>query len=188
MEPGTIILIIIIVIIAILVLRIIGAYNSFIRFRNMVDEAFSTMDVYLKKRYDLVPNLVETVKGYAAHESETLERVIKARNLASNATSIEEKAQGENLLTGALRSLFALSEAYPDLKANTNFLDLQRQLQNIEEDIANARKHYNSVVREFNTRIEVFPGNIIAAIFNFTRRPLFEVEDVQHREAVRVEF
>lgn len=182
------ILIIILAVIAVLAVLVIVTYNGFIRLRNMVEEAFATMDVYLKKRYDLIPNLVETVKGYATHEAGTLESVVKARNMAANATSIEDKIQGENVLQGTLKSLFAIAEAYPDLKANTNFLDLQTQLQRIEDEIANSRKYYNAIVKEFNTKTEMFPSNIIAGIFNFTRKTLFEVSDEAEREAVKVKF
>lgn len=127
-----------------LALFVIGGYNGLVKLRNLVEEAFATMDVYLKKRYDLIPNLVETVKGYAAHEAGTLEKVVQARNMAASAGSMEDRIQGENMLTGALKNLFALAEAYPDLKANTNFMDLQAQLQKVEEDIANSRKYYNA--------------------------------------------
>ena len=184
----TTILLIVIAVAVILGIWIIGSYNGFIKLRNAVEEAFSTMDVYLKKRYDLIPNLVETVKGYAAHEAGTLEKVVQARNMASQATTIEGKMEGESMLTGALKSLFAVAEAYPDLKANTNFLDLQEQLQQTEEDIANARKYYNAVVKEFNTKIEMFPGNVVAALFHFTRKPLFEVTEAAERERVEVKF
>lgn len=188
MEPGTVILIIVIAVIAILAVWVIGAYNGFVKLRNMVEEAFATMDVYLKKRYDLIPNLVETVKGYAAHESGTLEKVIQARNIASSASTIEDKIKGETMLAGALKSLFALAEAYPDLKANTNFLDLQGQLQRMEDEIANSRKYYNAIVKEFNIKIEMFPNNIIAGIFNFVRKPLFEVSEEAERQTVAVKF
>jgi LemA protein len=188
MGTGTIILIIVIAAIAVVVLWVVAAYNGFVRLRNMVEEAFATMDVYLKKRYDLIPNLVETVKGYAAHETGTLEKVIQARNLAYSATNIEDKVKGENMLTGALKSLFALAEAYPDLKANTNFLDLQGQLQRMEDEIANSRKYYNAIVKEFNTKTEMFPSNIIAGMFGFSRKPLFEVSKEAEREAVSVKF
>lgn len=181
-------LIVLIIIIAVLVIWLIAAYNGFIRLRNMVEEAFATMDVYLKKRYDLIPNLVETVKGYATHESGTLEKVVKARNFAAGAVTMEDKIQGENMLTGTLRSLFAIAEAYPDLKANTNFLDLQSQLQRIEDEIANSRKYYNAIVKEFNIKIEIFPNSIIAGMFNFKRKALFEVNDEVEREAVKVKF
>lgn len=175
-------------IIALLLIWVVTMYNGFIRLKNTIEEAFSTMDVYLKKRYDLIPNLVETVKGYAAHESGTFEKVVQARNMAANATSIEEKLKGENLLQSTLRSLFALAESYPDLKANTNFLDLQDQLNRVENEIASARKYYNAVVREFNTKIEAFPSNLVAGIFGFTRKPMFEVEDAQERQNVQVKF
>ena len=181
-------ILILVAVIAVVGLWIVSAYNGFIRLRNMVEEAFSTMDVYLKKRYDLIPNLVETVKGYAAHEKTTLENVIKARNMAADAKTIEDKIQGENLLQGTLKSLFAVAEAYPDLKANQNFMDLQSQLQRIEDEIANSRKYYNAVVKEFNTKVESFPSNIIAGIFKFTRKTMFEVSDEAQREAVKVQF
>jgi LemA protein len=188
MGAGIITFLIIIAVIAIGAIWVIAAYNGFIRLRNSVEEAFSTMDVYLKKRYDLIPNLVETVKGYAAHEKTTLENVVRARNMAADARTIEEKVKGENMLQGTLRSLFAIAEAYPDLKANQNFLDLQSQLQRIEDEIANSRKYYNAVVKEYNVKTESFPSNIIAGIFNFTRKTMFEVNDENEREAVRVQF
>ena len=188
MGTTTIILIIIGVLLVGGVLWVIGAYNGFIRMRNAVEEAFSTMDVYMKKRYDLIPNLVETVKGYAAHEAGTFEKVVQARNMAQNATTVEDRIKGENMLTGILKSLFAIAEAYPDLKANTNFMDLQAQLQKVEEDIANSRKFYNAVVREFNTKVESFPNNIIAGIFGFIRKPMFEVSEEAERQNVKVQF
>lgn len=175
-------------IIALLLIWVVTMYNGFIRLKNTIEEAFSTMDVYLKKRYDLIPNLVETVKGYAAHESGTFEKVVQARNMAANATSVEEKLKGENLLQSTLRSLFALAESYPDLKANTNFLDLQDQLNRVENEIASARKYYNAVVRDFNTRVEAFPSNLIAGVFQFHKRPMFEVDDAQERQNVQVKF
>lgn len=188
MGTVTILLLIVLAVIVIAVIWIISAYNGFIRLRNITEEAFATMDVYLKKRYDLIPNLVETVKGYAAHEKTTLEKVVQARNIAAGAKTIEGKIEGENMLQNTLRSLFAIAEAYPDLKANQNFLDLQKQLQRIEEDIANSRKYYNAVVKEFNIKTESFPTNIIAGIFNFTRRTMFEVKDEAERETVKVQF
>ena len=181
-------LIVVIAVAAVLVIWFIAMYNSFIKIKNRVDEAFATIDVYLKKRYDLIPNLVETVKGYAAHESGTLEKVVEARNMAQSATGASEKIAADNMLSGTLKSLFAIAEAYPDLKANTNFLDLQNQLKAIEEDIANARKYYNAVVREFNTKREVFPSNIIAGLFGFKAKPLFEVEVSEERQNVKVQF
>lgn len=167
---------------------VIGGYNSLVKLRNLVEEAFATMDVYLKKRYDLIPNLVETVKGYAAHEASTLEKVVQARNMAASAGSAEDRIKGENMLSGALKSLFALAEAYPDLKANTNFMDLQLQLQKVEEDIANSRKYYNATVREYNIKTEVFPYNIIAGMFKFVRKPLYEVSEEAERQNVKVQF
>ncbi len=176
------------VIVAGLALFVIGGYNGLVKLRNLVEEAFATMDVYLKKRYDLIPNLVETVKGYAAHEAGTLEKVVQARNMAASAGSMEDRIQGENMLTGALKNLFALAEAYPDLKANTNFMDLQVQLQKVEEDIANSRKYYNATVREYNIKTEVFPYNIIAGLFKFARKPLYEVTEEAERQNVKVKF
>lgn len=175
-------------VIAVLAIIIIVMYNGFIRLKNNCEEAFATMDVYLKKRYDLIPNLVETVKGYASHEKETLERVISARNMAQGAVNMEEKAAGENALTGTLKTLFAVAENYPDLKANENFLDLQHKLNMVEEDIANSRKYYNAVIKQFNTKCEVFPSNIIASIFHFEKKPMFEVDAEEERKNVKVSF
>lgn len=180
--------IIVLVIVVALAIWLVSAYNGFVKLRNKVEEAFAAMDVSLKKRYDLVPNYVETVKGYAKHESETLEKVIAARNAAMSSTSPEEQIANDNILSGTLKSLFALSEAYPDLKANQNFLQLQDQLQRIEEEIAGSRRYYNGVVNKFNTSIEMFPGNILAGIFGFKRKPLYEVNDAQERENVKVSF
>lgn len=176
------------VIIVALVIWLISAYNGFVTLRNKTEEAFSAMDVSLKKRYDLIPNYVETVKGYAKHESGTLEKVIAARNSAMGASNAEERIENENVLSGALRSLFAVAENYPDLKANQNFLQLQDQLQRLEEEIAGSRRYYNGVVNKFNTKTEMFPGNIIANIFGFKRKPLYEVEHVEERENVKVTF
>ena len=180
--------IVIAVIVVIAAFWAIGGYNGFIKAKNTVEEAFATMDVYLKKRYDLIPNLVETVKGYAKHESETLTKVMEARNFAAGAGTVEEKMQGENMISGTLKNLFAVAENYPDLKANTNFLDLQNQLKLVEEDIANARKYYNAVVKIFNNKCEMFPSNILANIFKFERKPMFEVDAAEERQNVKVEF
>lgn len=171
-----------------LIIWVIASYNGFVKLRNSIEEAFSTMDVYLKKRYDLIPNLVETVKGYASHEKETLSRVIAARNMAASATTLEGRIEGENALQSTLKSLFAVAEAYPDLKANTNFLELQGDLRQIEGEIANSRKYYNAVVKTYNTKREVFPGVIIAGLFGFKKKPLFEVSSEAERENVRVQF
>ncbi|HPD90317.1 MAG: LemA family protein [Anaerovoracaceae bacterium] len=177
-----------IVVLAVVAIWGVSAYNGFVRMRNVVEEAFSTMDVYMKKRYDLIPNLVETVKGYAAHEQGTFEKVVQARNVAQNATTVEDKMAAENMLTGTLKSLFALAEAYPDLKANANFMDLQNQLQMVEVDIANSRKYYNATVKDYNTKTEQFPSNIIANMFHFQRKTMFELENESERQNVKVEF
>lgn len=181
-------LIIILAIVAILVVWVIATYNGFIKNRNNVDEAFSTMDVVMKKRYDLIPNLVETVKGYAKHESETLEKVMSARYNAMNSATIEQKIQNENVLQGALKSLFAVSENYPDLKANTNFLELQTTLKTLEDEISNSRKYYNGCVKIYNVKRESFPSNIIASLFKFEKKPLFELENKEERITPKVKF
>lgn len=170
------------------VLWIWSTYNDLIRKRNQVEEGFSTMDVYLKKRYDLIPNLVETVKGYAKHEKDTLAEVIKLRNSAVSATSIDEKVKAENNFANGLRQVFALAENYPNLKADANFADLQNQLKAVEVDIANARKYYNAVVKDFNNSIQVFPNSIIAKNHKFTKYEMFAVADSTERENVKVKF
>lgn len=175
-------------VIVIIILWAIATYNSFIRLRTQVEEGFSTMDVYLKKRYDLVPNLVETVKGYAKHEAETLEVVINARNSAYTSGNKDRIVQAEGELTTALKNIFALAESYPDLKANTNFIDLQNQLGALENDIANSRKYYNGTVKLYNTKIQLFPASIIAAIGQFEKIAFYEVNDNAERENVKVEF
>lgn len=175
-------------IILLTILYVISVYNRLIRLRNSTDEAYSTMDVYMKKRYDLIPNLVATVKGYTKHESETLEKVIKARNQALSAASPEELAKSENMLSGTLKSLFALAESYPELKANTNFMDLQSQLQTLEGEIAQSRKYYNACVREYNNAIQVFPSNLVAKRFGFKTKASFEVDSPEERKNVKVEF
>ena len=171
-----------------IILWAVASYNGFITLKNKIEEAFSTMDVYLKKRFDLVPNLVETVKGYASHEKTTFENVTKARTMAMNARNPEERIAGEGMLTNTLKSLFAVAENYPELKANRNFLDLQQQLQSIETEIANSRRYYNAVVRDYNTKREVFPSVLIASLFSFTKKPLFEVSGEEERESVKVSF
>lgn len=188
MEAGFIAGIAAAVVVIILIVWFTAMYNGFVRMKNRIEEAFATMDVYLKKRYDLIPNLVETVKGYAAHEAGTLEKVVQARNMASSAGSVEDKVKGENMLTGTLKSLFAIAEAYPDLKANSNFIDLQNQLQRLEDEIASSRKYYNAVVKEFNTKTETFPSNLVAGLFHFKRRQMFEVPSEGERDAVKVSF
>ncbi len=165
----------------------ISCYNSLVSLRNRVEEAWSTIDVQLKKRYDLIPNLVATVKGYAKHESETLEKVIAARNAAMTASG-DAKMAAENALSGTLKSLFALTESYPDLKANTNFMDLQNQLQRIEEELSAARRYYNGVVKTINTKIDVFPSNIVARMIHLEKRKYFELDSEEERKNVKVEF
>lgn len=184
---GKVILIIVILII-ICIIWLITSYNGLVRSRNTVEEAFSTMDVYLKKRFDLIPNLVETVKGYATHEKETLQAVIAARSQVQSAGTEAERIQAENALSGTLKSLFAVAEAYPDLKANEGFLDLQRQLQRVEEDIANSRKYYNGSVKAYNNKCQMFPTSFIANMFHFEPRTMFEVSREEERENVKVEF
>lgn len=188
MSTGTIVLIAVGALVVILVIWLISAYNRFVRGRNNVEEAYSTMDVYLKKRFDLIPNLVETVKGYATHEKETLDRVIRARQGIESASSDADRMAKENELTSTIRTLFAVAEAYPDLKANANFMNLQAQLNSIEGEIANSRKYYNAVVREYNIGIQSFPGNIVAGMFKFTGKPLYEVDAPEERQNVKVQF
>ncbi|MGI6116838.1 MAG: LemA family protein [Bilifractor sp.] len=182
------VLIIILIVVAVIVIWFLSTYNSFVRARNNVEEGYSTMDVYLKKRYDLIPNLVETVKGYARHEKETLQSVISARSSAMNAGNIEERARSESQLSQCLKTLFAVAESYPELKANQNFLDLQGQLTSVEQDIANSRKYYNAVVKKYNNLCELFPSNLVAGIFHFERRPMFEVTNEEERQNVKVDF
>jgi LemA protein len=172
----------------IVILWIAGAYNGLIRLRNQVENAWAQIDVQLKRRCDLIPNLVETVKGYAKHESQTLEKVIQARNIAMGAKTVGERAQAENVLTGTLKTLFAVAEAYPDLKANTNFIRLQEELTSTENKVAFSRQFYNDAVMTFNTKTEVFPTNIIANSFGFKRREFFEVKEEAVREAPKVSF
>lgn len=180
--------IIIAVIALIIVIFLISTYNGLVRNRNQVEEAFSTMDVYLKKRYDLIPNLVETVKGYAAHEKETLEKVIRARNSAVQARDAADVIRSNETLGQSLRGIFALAENYPDLKANTNFLELQQQLRQVEEDIANARKYYNGCVKVYNDKTMMFPFNLVANMFGFKKVSMYEMTDAAERQNVKVSF
>ncbi len=166
----------------------IGIFNSLVTLKNKVDEGWADIDTQLKRRYDLIPNMVETVKGYAKHEKGTFEAVTKARNMAMSATTPDQKAQAENMLSGTLKSLFALAENYPELKANQNFLDLQQTLKEIEEHIQLSRRYYNATVRDFNTKIEVFPNNLLAGMFGFSKRQFFEIEKAEERENVKVSF
>ena len=184
---GIIAAVVVVIIVIAIVAWYIGCYNSLQRLKNVVEEGWATIDVQLKKRYDLIPNLVETVKGYAKHESGTLEAVIKARNAAMTATG-DAKMEAENALSGTLKTLFALQEAYPDLKANTNFLDLQNQLKLVETEIASARRYYNGTVKELNTKIEVFPSNLVAKRMRLEKRSYFEIENSAERNAPAVKF
>ena len=184
---GIIVAVVLLLIAVIIICWYISAYNNLVRMKNLVEEGWATVDVQLKKRYDLIPNLVETVKGYAGHESGTLEAVIKARNAAMTATG-DAKMAAENALTGTLKSLFALQEAYPELKANTNFLDLQSQLKRIEDEIASARRYYNGTVKELNTKIEVFPSSIVAKRMRLEKRAYFELDSAEERKAPSVKF
>ncbi len=179
---------VIIGIVVLLGLFLLGTYNSLVRKRVQVRNSWSQIDVQLKRRYDLIPNLVETVKGYATHEKETFERVTKARQQAIDASGVRDQAQAENMLTGALRQLFALSEAYPELKANQNFLALQEELTSTENKIGFARQHYNNVVEGYNTAIQVFPAVVFAGMLGFEREPFFEIEEPGQREAPKVKF
>ncbi|MDH3223146.1 MAG: LemA family protein [Gemmatimonadota bacterium] len=163
-------------------------YNSLVKLRTRVDSAWADVDVQLKRRYDLIPNLVETVKGYATHEKETLDAVIQARSAAMGAQSPEAKAQAEGMLTGALKSLFALAEAYPDLKAQSGFQQLQNTLHDIEGDVARSRQYYNAIVRDYNTKTQQIPTNLVANAFRFEEREFFELEDEAAREAPKIDF
>jgi LemA protein len=178
---------IVIAVVVLLVLFLVSAYNRLVRLRNRIDAAWSQIDVQLKRRYDLIPNLVETVKGYAAHERETFENVVRARQQAQQAQGVEQQAQAENMLTGALRQLFAVAEAYPQLKANENFLALQEELTGTESRIAFARQFYNEQVLAYDNATEQFPTNLLAGMFGFQGKPYFEVEE-QSRQPVQVDF
>lgn len=194
-STGAIIGIVVAVVFLILVIAIVSWWistnNALIRLKNKVEEAWATIDVYLKKRFDLIPNFVETVKGYAKHESETLEKVVAARNIAGVAKTSEEKIAAENNLTNSLRTfLNVVSENYPELKANTNFLDLQNQLKMIEGELEGSRRYYNGLVKSFNTKIEIFPSSIVARRMgeDYTKKPYFELDSVEERKNVQIKF
>ena len=165
----------------------ISVYNTLVKRRNRVQNSWAQIDVQLKRRFDLVPNLVETVKGYAAHEKDVLEKVTQARSMVQSAQSLEQRQQAENMLTDTLRSLFAVAEAYPQLQANQNFMELQRELSDLEAKIAFARQFFNDTTMNYNTEIQSFPNNILAGMFNFQAMPYFQVDEVQ-RQAVQVKF
>lgn len=184
-------MLVLVIIIVLVGLFFMGAYNKLVSLKNKVMESWSGIDVQLKRRYDLIPNLVNTVKGYAAHESGTFEKVIQARNMAmsaGNSGNINQQVQAENALSGTLKSLFALAESYPDLKANTNFLSLQTTLSEIEESLANARRYYNALVRDNNTYVESFPSNLIANVFQFGKFEFFELDNDVERLTPEVKF
>ena len=175
-------------VILLLVVVVAFLYNRFVTIVNRAKEAWSDIDVQLKRRYDLIPNLVNTVKGYASHESSTFEKVTQARNMAMNAKNLADKTDGENMLSGALKSLFAVSEAYPELKANENFMSLQRELADTEDKVQASRRFYNSNVRDLNTMADAFPSNIIANLFKISKMEFFELSDEKARESVQVSF
>lgn len=179
---------IVVVVLLAVILGFISAYNALVKLRNSVEEAFATMDVYLKKRWDLIPNIVASVKGYAKHEAETLQSVISARNVRYQDLSVEEKLEANKELSRGLASINVVAEQYPQLKANENFINLNNQLQRTEEDIANARKYYNAVVKNYNNKIQMFPSNIVASMFNFKRQTMYAIENGEERENVKVEF
>ena len=176
---------IIIAIVVIILIALFVTYNNFVRLNNKVKEAFATMDVYLKKRWDLIPNIVETVKGYAKHEKSTLTEVIKMRNSAYDSMTDDEKIKANEKLSSGMVKIMALAESYPDLKANENFKDLSKQLSQIEDDIANSRKYYNATVRDFNNKVEMFPSNVIAKIFGYKSKNMFEANE-EERQNVKV--
>jgi len=179
---------ILLIALVLVVIFFIGMYNSLVRLKVQCDNAWADIDVQLKRRYDLIPNLVETVKGYAAHEKGTFEAVTNARNRAMNATGPADKAQAENMLSGALKSLFAVAEAYPQLRAVESFTALQNSLSQIEDTVQNARRYYNAVIRDLNTKIQQFPTNIFAGMLGFKPREFFEVAAPAEREAPKVSF
>jgi len=182
------VLLVLVGVVAVVALWFVFTYNGLVRLRNQVKNAWSQIDVQLKRRYDLIPNIVETVKGYAAHEKETFERVIQARQRGIDASTVKQQQEAENMITGALRQLFALSEAYPNLKANENFLALQEELASTENKIGFARQYYNDTVKDFNTRQEMFPANLVASMLGFQPAEFFEIEEASQREAPKVKF
>ncbi|HCC22960.1 TPA: hypothetical protein DF272_02165 [Candidatus Falkowbacteria bacterium] len=178
---------IVLAVVVVVALWLIGIYNGLIKLKNRTDEAWSDIDVQLKRRYDLIPNLVNTVKGYASHESATFEKVTEARTNAMNASGAHDKGEAENMLSQTLKSIFALAEAYPDLKANQNFLKLQDELSDTENKIQAARRFYNGNVRDFNTKVQIFPNNLVAGLLGFKKYEFFEA-DATEKENVKVEF
>lgn len=177
---------IILLIIILIIIYAFALYNNFVKLNNKVKEAFSTMDVYLKKRWDLIPNIVETVKGYAKHEKDTLEEVVELRNSTYDKMSDDEKIKTNEQLSSSISKIMVLAEAYPDLKANENFKNLSKELSKVEDDIANSRKYYNGVVRIYNNNVEMFPSNIFARLFGYKSKSMFEAS-AKERENVKVE-
>ena len=180
-------LIVVIVVLVLLVLYVVSVYNSLVSLRNKVNDQYSQIDVELKRRFDLVPNLIETVKGYTKHEKTTLEDIVKARNTYANAGNMQDQLKADGELTQAISKLFALTESYPDLKANENFINLQNELSEIEQKIVYARQFYNDSVLKLNNKIEMFPSNIVAGMFNFSKKEFFEASK-EERENVKVKF
>jgi LemA protein len=176
------------VVVLVLVIFVIASYNTLVKKKITVEEAFSTMDVYLKKRFDLIPNLVETVKGYAKHESETLASVVSLRGSNYDSMTEAEKIESGAAISRVVPNIMALAEQYPELKANQNFLDLSSQLSAVEEDIANSRKYYNGAVKQYNMAVQTVPSNIIAGLFHFEKKALYEVESAEERKNVQVKF
>lgn len=194
-NVGLIVGLVVAAVVLILVIAVVAWWiktrNAFVRLKNKVEEAWATIDVYLKKRYDLIPNLVETVKGFAKHESETLKRVVAARNIAMNANTVADKAAAENGLTSSLRTFFnAVSENYPQIQANANFLDLQGQLKSLEGELESSRRYYNGQVKTFNTKLELFPACIVGKRMGegYEKRSYFELDSAEERKNVKVQF
>ena len=185
---GSMALLIVVGLVLVALVWLIAAYNGLVRLRNQLENAWAQIDVQLKRRHDLIPNLVETVKGYAKHERETFEEITQARNAAINAQGVQQRAQAENMLTSTLKSLFAVAEAYPELKANQNFLALQEELTSTENKVAFARQFYNDATMQFNTRIQSFPTNLVAGPFGFKAQEFFEVQAATERQAPGIKF
>lgn len=188
MNMGLIITLVTFTLFILLVIYFISTYNQLVRYKVQISESWSSIDVFLKKRNDLIPNLVETVKGYASHEKDLFTNIAKYRNMSTNAVSPEDKVQAENGMKSAMMNLFAVAENYPELKANQNFVGLQNELSNMEDEIEMARRYYNGTVRDNNTKVATFPSNLIANIFGFKTSPFFEITDNNERTASKVSF
>ena len=185
---GIIVAVVAVVLVLAIIIWAISTRNKLVSMKNQYEEAFHNIDIYLKKRFDLLPNLVETVKGYAKHESATLQNVVEARSRAQSATTPQEKIEANAQLTQAVRNFNMVMERYPELKANTNFMDLQGQLKSIESELANVRKYYNATIKQFNTKIQMFPTSIIAKSMHFTAQPYFELDAPEERQNVKIQF